>query len=59
MSEKKLKPLADRVFVKPSGDNENKTKSGIILTETATHGQKVYGTVVSVSDGYYTASYVP
>ena len=53
MKEKKLKPLGDRIFVKPKSE-ENKTKGGIILTDTATHGQKVYGEVVSVGTGIYT-----
>jgi chaperonin GroES len=51
---KKLKPLGDRIFVKAQEGKESKTKSGIILGEHATHGQKVYGTVAAVGTGIYT-----
>lgn len=52
---KKLKPLGDRIFVKPI-EGQSKTKSGIILTDTATHGKKVYGNVAAVGTGIYTQS---
>lgn len=47
------KPLGDRVLVKAS-KGEEKTKSGIITTETAMRGQNVWGDVVAVGDGIFT-----
>jgi chaperonin GroES len=49
MSELKLKPLADRVVVKPS-EAEEKTAGGIILPDTAKE-KPVEGTVVAVGTG--------
>lgn len=49
MSELKLKPLADRVVVKPS-EAEEKTAGGIILPDTAKE-KPVEGTVVAVGPG--------
>ena len=49
MSEIKLKPLADRVVVKPS-EAEEKTAGGIILPDTAKE-KPVEGTVVAAGPG--------
>lgn len=51
--ERQFKPLGDRVLVKPEEVTEVKTSSGIILTESSTHSQKVYGKVVSVGTGIF------
>lgn len=53
MNHKKVKPLADRVYVRPTQKDMKKTESGIILPDAGLDGKKVWGTVVSVSDGYY------
>jgi len=49
MAKINLKPLADRVIVKPS-EAEEKTKGGIILPDTAKE-KPIEGTVVSVGPG--------
>jgi|SRR3990172_4121056 len=49
MSDLKIKPLADRVVVKPM-EAEEKTKGGIILPDTAKE-KPVEGTVVAVGPG--------
>tara|TARA_R100000008_G_scaffold85553_1_gene75814 strand:- start:6067 stop:6372 length:306 start_codon:yes stop_codon:yes gene_type:complete len=52
MEEGKFRPLGDRVLVKIDS-GEMKTKSGIIIADSATRGQKVYGEVVSVGTGIF------
>jgi chaperonin GroES len=47
------KPLGDRVLVIPT-QGEEKSKSGIVMTETVMRGQAVWGEVVSVGDGIFT-----
>jgi len=54
--EGQFKPLGDRVLVKPNEKTENKTASGIILTESSTQSQKVYGEVVSIGTGIFSQS---
>ncbi len=49
MSKLNLKPLADRVIVKPS-EAEEKTKGGIILPDTAKE-KPIEGTIVAVGPG--------
>jgi len=49
MSDLKIKPLADRVVVKPM-EAEEKTKGGIILPDTAKE-KPVEGTVVAAGPG--------
>ena len=49
------KPLGDRVLVR-AVKGEEKTKSGIIMTETAMRGQSVWGDVIAVGDGIFTQS---
>jgi len=49
MAKLNLKPLADRVIVKPS-EAEEKTKGGIILPDTAKE-KPIEGTVVAIGPG--------
>lgn len=51
--EGKFKPLGDRVLVKPTQNQEQKTKSGIIISDTAMGDSKVYGEVISVGTGIF------
>ena len=51
--EGKFKPLGDRVLVKVES-GEMKTKSGIIIADSAQRGQKMWGEVVSVGPGIFT-----
>lgn len=46
----KLKPLGDRIAVKPVTEEEV-TKSGIVLPETAEKEKKEEGEVVAIGDG--------
>lgn len=48
-----FKPLGDRVLIKPEGFGEKKTESGLILTDSAQRGQRVYGEVVSIGTGIF------
>lgn len=52
MSEFKIKPLGDRVVVKPMAAEE-KTKGGIILPDTAKE-KPIEGTIVAVGPGRVT-----
>ena len=45
---KQFKPLGDRVLVKPSEIKEEKSKSGLILSNSTTNSKKVYGEVVEI-----------
>ena len=47
------KPLGDRVLIKEQ-KQEEKTSSGIIISESAKRGQAVWGEVISVGDGIFT-----
>jgi chaperonin GroES len=47
------KPLGDRVLVKYTKGDE-KTASGIIITDSAMRGQCVWGEVISVGEGIFT-----
>ena len=53
MSELKIKPLADRVVVRPLTDEEvgNVSKSGIIIPDTAKKDKPEQGIVVAVGEG--------
>lgn len=46
----KLKPLANRVVVKPT-EPEQKTKGGIIIPNSAKDNNTLYGVVISVGPG--------
>ena len=48
-----FRPLGDRVLVRPHEKQEQKTASGIILTESSQQSQKVYGDVVSIGTGIF------
>ena len=49
-----IKPLGDRVLVRPdSKSEEKKSKGGLILTDSIQRGTKVYGEVVSVGTGIF------
>lgn len=45
-----IKPLFDRVLIKPDEETENKTKSGIILA-TSTKEKPQTGVIVATGDG--------
>ena len=49
----KLKPLADRVLIEPQSKEEksNKTKSGIVISDTAEKERPEQGTVIAVGEG--------
>jgi len=49
----KLKPLGDKVVVKPIKEEE-RTKGGIIIPDSATKEKPQEGTVIAVGDGKYT-----
>ena len=55
--EGKFKPLGDRVLVKPQEIKEEKTKSGLIISDTMIGAtKKVYGEVVSIGTGIFSQS---
>jgi chaperonin GroES len=49
-AEFRIRPLADRVVVKPA-DREEKTKSGIFLPDTAARERPMEGTVLAIGEG--------
>lgn len=53
MSTKKINvtPLGDRVLLKPTSDEGEKTKAGIIIPETIDKEKPEQGTVVAVGEG--------
>ena len=52
----RLKPVNDKIVVKPNENKEEKTVGGIILPDTVQDGALVEGEVVAVGDGMYSAS---
>ncbi len=53
----KLKPVNDKILVKPSEkNNEEKTAGGIILPDTVQDGTLVEGKLVAIGEGLYSAS---
>ena len=53
----KLKPVNDKIVVKPNENNEEETtESGIILPDTVDQGKLMEGKVVAASDGMYSAT---
>jgi len=48
------KPLGDRVLVKPEQVGDKTTKSGIIITDSASRGETVFGEVVAIGPGIFT-----
>ena len=54
---RKLKPVNDKIVVKPNEKNEEeRTESGIILPDTVDQGKLMEGEVVSVGNGMYSAN---
>ena len=53
----KLKPVNDKIVVKPNEKNEEEvTDSGIILPDTVDQGKLLEGEVVAVGKGMYSAN---
>ena len=53
----RLKPVNDKIVVKPiEADNDNVTEGGILLPDSVHDGSLVEGKVVAVGDGMYSAS---
>ena len=52
----RLKPVNDKIVVKPNENKEEKTESGIILPDTVQDGTLVEGTVIAVGEGMYSAN---
>ena len=50
MSDFRIKPLGDRVVIKPA-EREEKTKGGIFLPDTASKERPMEGTVLAVGPG--------
>ncbi len=50
MSDFRIRPLGDRVVVKPA-EREEKTKGGIYLPDTASKERPMEGTVLAVGEG--------
>ncbi len=48
----KIRPLSDRVVVKPS-DIENKSAGGIVIPDTADKDKPIQGTIVAIGTGKY------
>ena len=53
MTMSNFKPLGDRVLVRPESKKEEKSKGGLILTDSIKRGTKVYGEVVAVGTGIF------
>ena len=52
----RLKPVNDKIVVKPIENKEEMTSGGIILPDTVQDGALIEGKVVAVGDGMYSAS---
>ena len=52
----KLKPVNDKIVVKPITKEEEVTESGILLPDTVDTGKLIEGEVVSVGKGMYSAN---
>ena len=50
MSDFRIRPLADRVVIKPAA-KEEKTKGGLFLPDTASKEKPQEGTIVAVGEG--------
>ena len=51
-----LKPVNDKIVVKPISKEEEVTESGILLPDTVDQGKLMEGEVVAVGQGMYSAS---
>jgi len=49
----KIMPLGDRVLVRPKGEEEKKTASGIYIPDTVSKEKPEQGKVVAVGEGIY------
>ena len=54
----KLKPVNDKIVVKPNSKEEEVTESGILLPDTVDQGKLMEGEVVSVGEGMFSANAV-
>ena len=54
----KLKPVNDKIVVKPDSKEEEVTESGILLPDTVDQGKLMEGKVVSVGEGMFSANAV-
>ena len=52
----KLKPVNDKIVVKPISKEEEVTEGGILLPDTVDQGKLMEGEVVAVGNGMYSAS---
>jgi co-chaperonin GroES (HSP10) len=52
----RLKPVNDKIVVKPNESKEEVTSGGIILPDTVQDGTLVEGEVVAIGEGMYSAS---
>ena len=52
----KLKPVNDKIVVKPITKEEEVTEGGILLPDTVDSGKLMEGEVVSIGNGMYSAS---
>ena len=52
----KLKPVNDKIVVKPISKEEEVTDSGILLPDTVDQGKLMEGEVMAVGNGMYSAS---
>ena len=53
----KLRPVNDKIVVRPNEKNEEETtESGIILPDTVDQGKLLEGKVVAASDGMFSAT---
>ena len=52
----KLKPVNDKIVVKPITKEEEVTEGGILLPDTVDQGKLMEGEVVAVGQGMYSAS---
>ena len=51
----RLKPVNDKIVVKPIESKEEKTSGGIILPDTVQDGKLLEGEVIAASEGMYSA----
>ena len=51
-----LKPVNDKIVVKPITKDEEVTESGILLPDTVDQGKLMEGEVISVGKGMYSAN---
>ena len=52
----KLKPVNDKIVVKPNKKEEEVTEGGILLPDTVDQGKLMEGEVMAVGKGMYSAS---